>query len=74
MKVEQITLSAGPDGVFQPGTVREVSEEQGRALIACGAARAIGAREVAAFEPEETAAAPEPRRRVRRRGESDDND
>lgn len=34
MRVRMLTLSAGPAGVVQPGAVVEVSDEEGRALIA----------------------------------------
>ena len=75
MKIKQITLSAGPDGVRLPGEVRQVLDETGRALIAGGFAVQVAddppVREVAAADPktEKAAEVEKPvRRGVRARG------
>ena len=41
MKIRLITLMAGPEGVFPPGSVIEVSPEEARALIAGGYAEPV---------------------------------
>jgi hypothetical protein len=41
MKIRLKTLMAGPEGVFPPGSVIEVSPEEARALIAGGYAEAV---------------------------------
>jgi hypothetical protein len=41
MKIRLKTLMAGPDGVFPPGSVIEVSPEEARALIAGGYAESV---------------------------------
>lgn len=83
MRIQQKTLSAGPDGVFQPGSIREVDEATGRYMIAQGiavrvksaapaAAPEVAVREAATAEPEAEQAADtdRPNRRRRRRGEA----
>lgn len=75
MRVRYITLSAGPDGVIQPGTEQEVPESRGLALIAAGSAVALDAPQsrqspvqTAVKAPEEKAVTHEPRpaKRTRR--------
>ena len=44
MKVKMMTLESGPNGSFQPGDEREVTEDHGRALIAGNHAVEIHAR------------------------------
>jgi hypothetical protein len=41
MKIRLITLMAGPEGVFPPGSVIEVSPEEACALIAGGYAEPV---------------------------------
>ncbi len=41
MKIRLKTLMAGPEGVFPPGSVIEVSSEEARALIAGGYAEPV---------------------------------
>ncbi len=41
MKIRLITLMAGPEGVFPPGSVIEVSPEEARALVAGGYAEPV---------------------------------
>lgn len=41
MKIRLITLMAGPEGVFPPGSVIEVSPEEARALVAGGYAEPL---------------------------------
>ena len=36
MRIKFLSLSAGPDGVRQPGSVHDVSEPEARALLAGG--------------------------------------
>ena len=43
MKVKFMTRDAGPEGVRQPGDVVDVSETEGRALVAGGFAEALEA-------------------------------
>lgn len=54
MKVKFLTRDAGPEGVRQPGDVVDVSETEGRALVAGGFAEALEAprREKKAKPPE----------------------
>lgn len=56
MKVKFLTRDAGPEGVRQPGDVVDVSETEGRALVAGGFAEALEAprREKKAKPPEAT--------------------
>lgn len=49
MRIESILLGAGPEGTRYPGKQYDVSEDEGRALVAGGAARRV-----------ETATAPPP--------------
>jgi hypothetical protein len=41
MKIRLKTLMAGPEGVFPPGSVIEVSPEESKALISGGYAEAV---------------------------------
>ena len=45
MHIKQLTLMAGPNGVYAPGTQREVSDAEGRALIAGGYAISLHPRQ-----------------------------
>lgn len=71
MKVKMLKLAAGPFGTHRPGDVLEVTEHEGRMLIADRAAICIDAepvhklREAAAFAaaPETAAAVPAARKR-----------
>lgn len=63
MKIKLKTLMAGPDGVFQPGDVRDVSREQAIALVAGGYAEAF---EPLHEQPVETAVMTPPERAVQR--------
>ena len=36
MKIKHVSRMAGPDGVFHPGTIREIDDETGAQLIAGG--------------------------------------
>ncbi len=74
MKIRLITLMAGPEGVFPPGSVIEVSPEEARALIAGGFAEPVNRPtgsaaaesppvETAAFEPGNRAVKPAARPR-----------
>jgi len=68
MKVRLKTLMAGPEGVFLPGSVIEVSSEEARALIAGGFAEPAeqpGKPEAADPAPFETAAVEPGNRAVR---------
>ncbi len=66
MRVEILTLQAGPKGVRHPGDVCDVSNKEGKALVAGGFGREIGRskpsrRETAAQPaPAETADQPAP--------------
>jgi hypothetical protein len=67
MRVRYLTLSAGPDGVIQPGDVRDVPEVWALALIAAGSAVAVDAPrtrqepvQTAIAKPEEKAVTHEP--------------
>ena len=42
MRVRALKVLAGPSGVRQPGQVFEVSDDEGRALIAAQAAQSVG--------------------------------
>ena len=67
MKVRLKTLMAGPDGVFPPGSVIEVSIEESRSLIAGGFAESlvapsvVAAAEAATVEPGSRAMKPSAR-------------
>ena len=74
MKIRLITLMAGPEGVFPPGSVIEVSPEEARALIAGGYAEPVphlaaapkvepSAIETAAVQPGSRAVRPEAKAR-----------
>ncbi len=74
MKIRLKTLMAGPEGVFLPGSVIEVSPEEARALIAGGYAETVPrpaaqqkdeppAVETAAVQPGSRAVRPEPKPR-----------
>jgi len=69
MKIRLKTLMAGPDGVFPPGSVIEVSPEEAQALIAGGYAERLerppekAEVEVAAVEPGSRATRPSARPR-----------
>ena len=69
MKVRLKTLMAGPDGVFPPGSVIEVSLEESRSLIAGGfgepvhAPSVTPAAETATIEPGNRAVRPATRAR-----------
>jgi hypothetical protein len=59
-RIRMITLLAGPTGVHQPGSVREVSRKEADALIAAHAAVEITPVEKAVrTAPETTAGAPQ---------------
>jgi hypothetical protein len=69
MKVKMKTLMSGPDGNASPGSIVEVSKEEGRQLIDSGSAEKIKLSaetkknteeppEMAAIEPEEKAVHP----------------
>ena len=53
MKIKHVSRMAGPDGVFHPGTIREIDDEIGAQLIAGGYAASVE-------EPSEAEAAPKP--------------
>lgn len=56
-RVTMATLSAGPEGVRHPGAVHEVTEAEGRALVAARAATWVDRpRESATIAPRENAA------------------
>lgn len=59
MKIRHITLSAGPGGVFRPGDIRDVSEDEARALITGGYAEALEMPE----KPAKSAAPKTPRKK-----------
>ena len=46
MRVKMRSLSAGPDGVFEPGSVVEVSRKEAKELIAGGFATPVKSTEV----------------------------
>lgn len=65
--IKMVKLCAGPEGVFQPGCCRVVTEPVAKALVACGAAELVRGVEVAMDSPVvETAAAREPATKRRR--------
>jgi hypothetical protein len=73
MRVKMLTVECGPAGNFYPGDERDVSDEQGRQLVAGKHAVDVtprlvakapeAAAETAAVAPQETAAMPAPKRR-----------
>ncbi len=74
MKIRLKTLMAGPDGVFLPGSVIEVSPEEARALFAGGYAEPVPRPaalpkeepptvETAAVQPGSRAVRPDPKAR-----------
>lgn len=73
MRIRYITRSAGPEGCFQPGQVRDLPDAEARALMAAGAAVPMDvAYQTATVEPREERAIavepqPEKQRTVRRR-------
>lgn len=59
MKVKMKTLAAGPEGLYRPGQVVEISEIQAKALIAAGYAEPVKkGRETATVKPAEQATIP----------------
>ena len=64
MKVRLKTVMAGPEGVFQPGSVIDLETDEAEALIAKGRAERLERlHELAAFEPGNRAVRPAPRPR-----------
>jgi hypothetical protein len=64
MKVKLKTLMAGPEGVFQPGSVIDLDMDEADSLIFVGYAEPIEHPvETAAFEPGNRAVRPMPRPR-----------
>ena len=64
MKVKLKTLMAGPEGVFQSGSVIDLDIDEADSLIAAGYAEPLERPvETAAFEPENQAVRPTPRPR-----------
>ncbi len=64
MKIRLKTLMAGPDGVFQPGSVIDRPNEEAEALISAGYAECLEPRiETATTEPGTRAVKPVPRPR-----------
>lgn len=55
MRIKMITLECGPNGNFQPGEERTVSEDVGRRLIESRSAIAVGQLEQAVQSPDESA-------------------
>lgn len=51
-RVKMRTLSAGPDGVFPAGSIKEVSDEQAKQLIRAGYAEGIKEPKEKPKEPE----------------------
>jgi hypothetical protein len=67
MKVRLKTLMAGPEGVFQPGSVVDLDAEQAEALVSSGYAERLERPvETAAIEPSELEMRPAPRPRKAR--------
>ena len=60
IRVRHLTLAAGPDGVWQPGEVREHDDATGRALVDGGFAEELPPERRPAPPAVETAAAPPP--------------
>jgi hypothetical protein len=64
MKVRLKTLMAGPDGMFQPGSVIDLEGNEAQSLVSAGYAEPIERPvETAAFEPGNRAVRPIPRPR-----------
>ncbi len=64
MKVKLKTLMAGPEGVFQPGSVIDLAMDEADSLVAAGYAELVDRPvETAAFEPGNQAVRPMPRPR-----------
>ncbi|MBS1198153.1 MAG: hypothetical protein H6R18_1938 [Proteobacteria bacterium] len=59
MHIKHVTLYAGPEGSFQPGTEREVADQIGRALVAGNFAVELKRPETAALRAPETAVSAE---------------
>lgn len=59
MYIKHVTLYAGPEGSFQPGTEREVPERIGRDLVAGNFAVELKRPETAALRAPETAVSAE---------------
>jgi hypothetical protein len=60
IRVRHLTLAAGPEGVWQPGEVREHDDATGRALVDGGFAELLPPERRPASPAVETAAAPPP--------------
>jgi len=58
MRIRLLSVMAGPDGVYQPGTVRDVPRAEAYALVEGGYAEQVDDVETAAVLPAEVAAAP----------------
>ena len=56
MKIKLLSIDAGPAGVFQPGTVRDVPQAEAEAMVAGGYAKFV--LEIVKAEPVEEKAAP----------------
>jgi hypothetical protein len=64
MRVRLKTLMAGPQGVFQPGSVIDLRADEAEALVSAGYAEPLERLpETAAFEPGNRAVRPTPRPR-----------
>jgi len=64
MRVRLKTLMAGPQGVFQPGSVIDLDIDEAEALVSAGYAEPLERPiETAAFEPGNRAVRPIPRPR-----------
>lgn len=64
MAVRLLTLLAGPEGVFHPGEVLQLSDEAAQQLVRAGYAEPIGEVVTATAEPQtEKAVKPKSRRR-----------
>lgn len=68
MKIKHVSRMAGPDGVYHPGTVREIDDATGAQLIAGGYAVNVDPPKETADvvadqveEPDEPAPKPEPK-------------
>lgn len=67
MRVRMVSTAAGPWGTATAGSEVDVPEDLGRALIAAGAAVAVGASSDAAVAPTAATAEPDAERAVRPR-------
>jgi hypothetical protein len=64
MRVRLKTMMAGPEGVFQPGSVIDLEVDEAEALVSAGYAELLERPvETAAFEPGNRAVRPMPRPR-----------